>query len=85
MNISLTKELERLVKQKVQSGQYASDSEVIRDAIRKAFCSSFDPDKDSPELAEMIRNAQKGAYAPYRREDLEKSVNRVLATRKKRG
>jgi hypothetical protein len=37
MNISLTKELEALVKFKVRSGTYASDSEVIRDAPAKPF------------------------------------------------
>jgi antitoxin ParD1/3/4 len=34
MNISLTKELEAMVQEKVRSGLYASTSEVIRDALR---------------------------------------------------
>lgn len=34
MNISLTKELEKLVHEKVKSGLYNSASEVIRDALR---------------------------------------------------
>jgi len=37
MNISLTKELERLVKQKVDSGMYNNASEVIREALRFAL------------------------------------------------
>jgi antitoxin ParD1/3/4 len=34
MNVSLTPELEALVHEQVQSGQYSSASEVIRDALR---------------------------------------------------
>ena len=34
MNISLTKELESYVSQKVESGMYHSASEVIRDGLR---------------------------------------------------
>ncbi len=34
MNVSLTPELERLVNEKVKSGDYNSASEVIREALR---------------------------------------------------
>ncbi len=34
MNVSLTPELEALIKQKVASGLYHSASEVVRDALR---------------------------------------------------
>ena len=34
MNVSLTSELERLVEQKVESGEYKSASEVVRHALR---------------------------------------------------
>lgn len=34
MNVSLTAELERFVTQKVQSGLYTSNSEVVREALR---------------------------------------------------
>lgn len=34
MNISLTKELEKLVRDKVKSGRYLSASEVVRKALR---------------------------------------------------
>jgi antitoxin ParD1/3/4 len=34
MNVSLTRELEKLVNQKVNSGLYHTASEVIRDALR---------------------------------------------------
>ena len=34
MNVSLTPQLEELVKRKVESGRYGSASEVIREALR---------------------------------------------------
>lgn len=34
MNVSLTPELERLVREKVETGRYASTSEVVREALR---------------------------------------------------
>ncbi|MCC6945813.1 MAG: type II toxin-antitoxin system ParD family antitoxin [Thermomicrobiales bacterium] len=34
MNVSLTPQLEAMVRKKVESGRYASSSEVIRDALR---------------------------------------------------
>lgn len=34
MNVSLTRELERLVNEKVESGLYQTASEVIREALR---------------------------------------------------
>jgi antitoxin ParD1/3/4 len=34
MNISLTPQLEKLVKKKVESGHYGSASEVMREALR---------------------------------------------------
>lgn len=34
MNVSLTPELERMVEEKVRSGQYRSASEVVRDGLR---------------------------------------------------
>lgn len=37
MNISLTPELEHFVKEKVNSGQYTSASEVIRESLRLLY------------------------------------------------
>ena len=34
MNVSLTEELARFIKEKVEAGRYASSSEVVRDALR---------------------------------------------------
>jgi len=37
MNISLTPELEKLVKDKVESGLYNNASEVIRESLRQSI------------------------------------------------
>ncbi len=37
MNVSLTPELEKWVESRVQSGLYASSSEVVRAALRKLY------------------------------------------------
>lgn len=42
MNISLTPELERAVKEKVQSGLYNNASEVVREALRQSFKAEAD-------------------------------------------
>lgn len=34
MNVSLTPELERMIRKKVETGRYASTSEVVREALR---------------------------------------------------
>ena len=44
MNISLPSQLEKLVKQKVESGRYASASEVVREALR--FFEQYESDRD---------------------------------------
>ena len=36
MQVTLTKELEKLVEEKVNSGRYADVSDVMRDALRSA-------------------------------------------------
>ena len=37
MNVSLTPELERMVEQKVKTGRYQNNSEVVRAALRALF------------------------------------------------
>ncbi len=59
MNISLTPELERAVKEKVRSGLYNNASEVIREALRQ----SLDREKENNWLVReaAIGYAQLGA------------------------
>ena len=79
MNVSLTKELESVVEGKVKSGLYNNASEVIRDAIRRAFCtpSNFDPEQDTPELAALIREGMNSRYTVHKKGDIRKMLLKV--------
>jgi antitoxin ParD1/3/4 len=78
MNVSLTAELETVIKEKVKSGLYNNSSEVVRDALRRAF---FQPqtlnlEEDSPELAALIREGIHSRHTPHRKGDVRKLLNR---------
>ena len=78
MNISLTRELKTVVEKKVKSGLYNNASEVIRDALRRAFCEthSLNLDEDSPELGVLIREGMNARHTPHRRGDIRKLLDR---------
>ena len=64
MQVTLTKDLERFISQKVQTGGYADASEVVRDALR-SFRAKDDPaETDSAELAELLLPAVRGRHRP---------------------
>ena len=78
MNVSLTDELELLIEQKVKSGLYNNASEVVRDALRRTFCEpqSLDLEKDTPELAALIREGRNSRHTPHRKGDVRKLLDR---------
>jgi len=78
MNVSLTNELESVIEEKVKSGLYNNASEVVRDALRRAFCQpqSLDLEEDSPELASLIREGVRSRHTPHRKGDVRKLLNR---------
>jgi putative addiction module CopG family antidote len=62
MKVTLTKELETFVKEKVKSGRYADESDVMRDALRaleqrEAF--------ESPELEAALLEGVRSSQHPY--------------------
>lgn len=64
MQVTLTKDLEKFIARKVQTGGYANSSEVVRDALRN-FRAKDDPaELDSQELAEMLLPAVRGRHQP---------------------
>ena len=79
MNVSLTKELEKVVEEKVRSGFYNNASEVVRDALRRAFTEipALDLEQDTPELAALIRQGRSGRYVLHKRGDVRKMLARV--------
>ena len=78
MNVSLTDELEAVIEEKVKSGLYGNASEVVRDALRRAFCQppSLDLEEDTPELAALIRDGVLSRHTPHRRGDVRKLLDR---------
>jgi len=78
MNVSLTKELERVVENKVKSGLYNNASEVVRDALRRTFCAppEIDLEQDTPELAALVREGVDSRHTMHKDGDIQK----ILAT-----
>ena len=78
MNVSLTDELEAVIEEKVKSGLYSNASEVVRDALRRAFCQppSLNLEQDTPELAALIREGVRSHHTPHRRGDVRRLLDR---------
>ena len=85
MNVSLTDELEMVIEQKVKSGLYNNASEVVRDALRRTFCQrqSLNLEKDTPELAAMIREGLNSRHTPHRKGDVRRLLDRFARPSRK--
>jgi len=79
MNVSLTDELETVIEEKVKSGLYNNASEVVRDALRQTFCRPprLNVDKDTPELAALVREGVNSRHIHHRKGDVRKLLDRV--------
>jgi len=84
MNVSLTAELETVIEEKVKSGLYNNASEVVRDALRRAFCQpqSLNLEKDTPELAALIRKGLNSPHTPHRKGDVRRLSDRFQRSRR---
>jgi putative addiction module CopG family antidote len=64
MQVTLTRDLQDFIVQKVRAGGYANPGEVVREALRD-FRAKDDPaELDSQELAELLLPAVRGAHRP---------------------
>lgn len=85
MNVSLTPELEELVKQKVESGMYSSASEVVREALRlfkdQETLRQIRLEELRKEIAIGIEQANRGEVAPLDVEAIKAESRRQLALR----
>jgi Arc/MetJ-type ribon-helix-helix transcriptional regulator len=77
MNIVLSAELEILVERQIQRGLYPNATEAVAAAVRKAFCEPEDIEQDTPELAELLRQALNSRHTPYKRGDLRRAVEGI--------
>jgi antitoxin ParD1/3/4 len=90
MNVSLTKELERMVASKVASGMYSSASEVIREALRllaqKERGDIESLERIRKEVAAGLAEIESGQTIAYDKTSLRKRIASVKTNgRKLRG
>ena len=69
MKITLTKELESLVKEKVLSGRYTDESDVVRDALRAL---EQRDDFESPALEAALLEGVRSGQRPYNKRSLDR-------------
>ena len=91
MNVSLTPELEKIVRDKVESGLYNNASEVVREAIRRMHeedCLTVQKQREisrraAAALREGMRQIEEGKTVPLTRElwDQIMAEGRELAAR----
>ncbi len=89
MNVSLTKELERFVTNKVKSGRYGSASEVVRESLRlleqedqkKRFSFSSREELEA-KLLEGVESLDRGEQRPAR--DVEAELLKRSGARRKK-
>jgi putative addiction module CopG family antidote len=62
MQVILTKELEQFVKTKLQSGRYADESEIVREALRAM---ELREDYESPALEAALLEGVRSPHRPY--------------------
>jgi len=85
MNISLTPQLEALVKNKVESGLYGSASEVLRDALRLLEERDRRQSLRVEELrAEIMRGLNSGEPTPLDVDAIKTRGRKRLAAQKTR-
>ena len=73
MKVKLTEELEILVREKVRSGRYADESDVMRDALRAL---ELRDDYESPALEAALLEGVRSPHRPYGKPTL----NRIRKT-----
>ena len=91
MNVSLTRQLEKLVNKKVASGRYGSASEVVREALRLFEAREQQQHAQLEQLRREVevgvRALDRGQSVPFDRKTLQAikaEGRRRLAKRKKR-
>jgi antitoxin ParD1/3/4 len=77
MKVSLTPELERRIAEKVESGLYASASEVVREGLPLPFETDAQQDR---QLAQLRADIQAGLDQADRGELLDGAVSRAHVT-----
>lgn len=69
MEVTLTEELEKLIKEKVSSGRYLDESEVVRDALRAL---QQRDESESPALEAALLEGVRSSHNPYNESVLDR-------------
>ncbi len=77
MQVTLSKELEAFIAEKVQTGGYATADEVVREALRELKAKDDPAEVDSQELAELLLTAVRGPHRPLTAEHFDQLRSRA--------
>jgi putative addiction module CopG family antidote len=77
MQVTLTKELEAFVAEKVRKGGYADSDEVVREALRDLKAKEDPAQADSQELAELLLAAVRAPHRPLTQDDFSQLRSRA--------
>ncbi len=77
MNVSLTPELDRLVKQKLKSGMYKTASEVVREALRLLKQRDEQFQRLRADVQAGLDQIERGASSDYSATSLRDLASRV--------
>ena len=88
MNITLTPELERLVREKVETGYYNSVTELIRDALllldEREKLERIKTESLKKEIAIGSEQLKNGNYSEYNEELLSSLINEIQTEGRKK-
>ena len=82
MTVTIPKDLEPFIEQRVRAGQFPDASAVVSAAVRQFSEQQRDWNEDSAELREFLLEAVRGGHRPLRLEELENMERRILAGNK---
>jgi putative addiction module CopG family antidote len=77
MQVTLSKELEAFITEKVRNGGYANADEVVREALRDLKAKDDPAEVDSQELAELLLAAVRGPHRLLTAEHFEQLRSRA--------
>jgi len=77
MQVTLSKEREAFIAEKVQHGGYANADEVVGEALRGLKAKDDPAEVDSQELAELLLAAVRGPHQPLTAEHLAQLRSRA--------
>jgi putative addiction module CopG family antidote len=77
MQVTLGKELETFVAEKIQNGGYANADEVVREALRELKAKDDPANLDSQELGELLLAAVRGPHSALTAEDFDQLRSRA--------